>query len=604
MIKIENYMRNSIKIHLKNRSDIVLLVVFLFSMAFATTNNYAENIVIPHITFNKQDTQKETLPLLPLPKHKPESLSSKEQSLQEDSLAIKLNVINQSTKLLEEVIEEKFNLLKKAKTEKEKINLQNEIDEINRSVAEQENSFEMIQTGGLDLEEIEVAHEKDFDWQKDLLEILQPIMSELRQLTEEKRKIFDLEKKISFYQSQIEDISNALKNMARIKKENLDKDTLSQFEQKNKKWQSRLEEYNHLLGIAQMQLNGMVDLQNERKISISDYIKEFAIGRGATFLMALAACIAVYFSLSLLWKGIMWVATRSHRGSPSYFQRVAKLVYHAIMVLFSLLTLFYVLSLRNDQVLIAIAALLLIITFWILKNSIPQYISELQLILNAGSVREGQHMVYNGIPMRVQHIGYYTKLTNPVLPNVELDLPLSQLPTHISRRYAKNEPWFPCLEGEYVILADGTYGMVKCITLENVILSLSTGIMPKTYPIKDFLDAHPKNLSQGFNIISNFGIDYKYQAESTTKIPELLRIGIQKGLLQEAYGDYLKEVTVRFALANTSSLDYRILALFDGLAASDYHSIKLDLQRYAVEVCNQQNWEIPFNQIVVHTIQD
>ena len=153
------------------------------------------------------------------------------------------------------------------------------------------------------------------------------------------------------------------------------------------------------------------------------------------------------------------------------------------------------------------------------------------------------------------------------------------------------------------MLSDGTYGKVKCITFESVLISLSSGMGSKTYSAIDFLATNPRNLSQGFIVTSDFGIDYKYQQQCTTEIPDLLCTGIRKGLQKENYGDSLEDIWVEFAHANTSSLDYKIIVLFNGNGADDYYSITRALQRHAVEVCNQQGWEIPFNQLVVHTNQ-
>jgi len=261
---------------------------------------------------------------------------------------------------------------------------------------------------------------------------------------------------------------------------------------------------------------------------------------------------------------------------------------------------FYVLSVRNDQVLIGITVLLLLSIVLLLKNSISSYINELRILLNTGSVREGECVIYNGIPMQVESLNYYTKLINPMLPGLELRLTLAELANYVSRPYLADEPWFPCKVGDYVMLSDSAYGMVKCITLENILLSLSNNTMPRTYTVTDFLAANPKNFSQGFMVTSDFGIDYKHQMRCTTEIPEMMCAGIRRGLLRETYGSALKDLAVYFAKANTSSLDYKIMATFDGGAAGEYFSIQRALQRYAVEVCNQQQWIIPFNQLVIH----
>ncbi|MDP1558651.1 MAG: hypothetical protein Q8K59_01945, partial [Nitrosomonas sp.] len=108
------------------------------------------------------------------------------------------------------------------------------------------------------------------------------------------------------------------------------------------------------------------------------------------------------------------------------------------------------------------------------------------------------------------------------------------------------------------------------------------------------------NLSRGFNVTSIFGIDYKYQQQCTTHIPELLCAGIRKGLLNETYGSSLQDIFVFFEHANTSSFDFKVIATFDGKVAGDYFSITRALQRYAVEVCNQRQWETLFAQLVIH----
>ncbi len=590
------------KRHLKNISNISLLAILLL---FCMTKSYAINEE-RSLSNNTSAIQKETSSP-PVPKKKPTlsklSHSNNKRLPKEKSFFQILNGIVYSIKLQKKEIEEKSDLLSKTKMEQERVRIQLKIDELSQSIVEQEKSFELIQTGGLELAKIEASQKKPFDWQKDLLEILQPIMNELRQLTEDKRKLVNLQNKISFYNSQIHDIYKALNQMERINKNGLEKDALENFEQIKQKWQNLLAENEKLMGIAELQLDGIVKAQTEEAVSISDQIKQFVTGRGTTLLMSVMAFIVVYFSLLSLWKGIIWIGTRKKENKPSYFRRIFTLVYYTLMMLFSLAAVFYVLNIRNDQVLIGVAFLILIITVLALRNSIPSYINELKVLLNAGSVREGERIDYNGIPMKVESLNFYSRLTNPKIPSLALRLPLSELSNYISRQYTQDEPWFPCQHGDYVMLSDGTYGKVTCITFENVLISLSNDMSPKTYSAIDFLATNPRNLSEGFIVTSDFGIDYHYQQQCTTKIPELLCAGIRQGLQKEIYGDSLEDIWVHFAQANTSSLDYKIIAFFNGKAASDYYAITRALQRFAVEVCNQQEWEIPFSQLVVHTDQ-
>lgn len=527
-----------------------------------------------------------------------------DRDLQKELAIVKLNDIIRNIKQQKKEVDAKLQLLIKAKTEQEKNRIQNELNELSKAIVEQESSFEMILTAGLELEKDDAEAQEKFDWQKDLLEIVQPILSELRQLTENKRKLDNLNKKIAFYTSQIADIEEVLKHISKVNTQDFEKEALMEFEHIDRKWRGQLDKSRHLLEIVQLQYDEMIKSQSAKEVSVAEHIKQFATGRGATLLMALVAFIMVYFSMLLLLKLLGWLSNRNEDQKRTYYQRVIKLFYHFLMAALAVAAAFYVLSVRNDQVLIGITVLLLLSIIWLLKSSIPSYVSELRILLNTGSVREGECILYNGIPMQVESLNYYTKLVNPLLPGLELRLTLAELANYVSRPYSPDEPWFPCQIGDFVMLSDGTYGMVKCVTLENVLLSLSDGTMPRTYTIPDFISASPKNFSYGFIVVSEFGIDYKHQMLCTTEIPDKMANGIREGLLQETYGHALKDLSVFFAKANTSSLDYKIIATFEGMVAKDYFAIRRALQRYAVEVCNRQQWIIPFTQVAVHTRVD
>ncbi|HBV21605.1 MAG TPA: hypothetical protein PKM20_09080 [Nitrosomonas sp.] len=597
-------MRNTIAISLKNRFRNILLFLLFSGALLLITDSRAENAELPQADNNRATLKATTWPLSP--RHKPSrnDLQSEEQSSHEEVVFNKLNTIIDNINVLKKELEDKTILLNKAKTEKEKTTILNEIDEINQLIKEQENAFEVIQTGGLDLAKVEDSQDKSFDWQKNLLEILQPIMNELHQYTEDKRKVVQLQNKIAFYQSQIKDSNKALEKMARIDKAGLEQAALDRFEKVRKKWKNLLEDSKHKLGVVKMRLDGMIAAESEKEVSIGDHIQQFVLGRGATILMAVLAAVVVFFSMSLVWSAIMWLSTRNQNGKLSYFQRITHLVYRTMMVLFSIATIFFVLNQRNDQVLVGVAVLLLIVVIWALKNSVPRYMNELQTILNAGPVREGERVLYNGVPMKIDRLNFFSRLTNPAMPELKVRLPLSELNSYVSRPYKDDEPWFPCKEGDFVLLSNGWCLKVKCITPEHVLLTLGNGAMPQIYTIEDFMEAGPKNLSEGFIVVSVIGIDYKYQQRCTTDIPGIFREGIRKGLLQEGYGHALKDLLVYFNQANSSSLDYKIIAVLDGNAAANYNDIVRDLQRFAVDVCNQQQWNIPFNQMVVHQAEN
>lgn len=112
-----------------------------------------------------------------------------QQELSKDPATIKLDDIIKSINSRKKEVGEKLKLLEKAKTDQEKEKIQSIIDTIQQGISDQETSFEMILTAGIELGIDETAAKKEFDWQQDLIDILQPFLRELHKITENKRKL-------------------------------------------------------------------------------------------------------------------------------------------------------------------------------------------------------------------------------------------------------------------------------------------------------------------------------------------------------------------------------------------------------------------------------
>ncbi|SFI61407.1 hypothetical protein [Nitrosomonas sp. Nm34] len=511
------------------------------------------------------------------------------QQSHNDPTATILNDIIKKISTQKKELDKQLKLLAKARTDQEKEKIQSKIDTLEQTIADQEDSFEMILTAGIDLGTDETAAKKDFDWQQDLIEIIQPFLRELHELTENKRKLDNLHFRINFYQQQIEKINEVLKHLSKINQENLQTEALAEFERINQKWQDQLDEGKHLFEVAQLQRDEMIQFKTEQERSFLNYLQEFSEGRGATLFLALTAFISVYFMMLLILK-LFGLLLNGRDKKRNYFQRLILVLYYFLTVILALTAFFYVLEARDDAVMTGIMIVILISIAWVLKNSIPAFFEELRLLLNTGSAREGECISYNGITMQIGSLHYYTNLTNPLLPGLKLRLTLSELAKYVSRPVSKDEPWFPCKVGDYVMLYGDIYGKVKNITLENIVLSLPDGTMPITYTIEDFLYATPRNFSLGFVATTTFGLDVKHLEMSTVEIPAILTEGIHQGILKESFGVSLIDLSVHFAKADLSVLEYEIIANFDGAAANEFYSIIRALQRYAVQICNEQQW--------------
>jgi hypothetical protein len=74
-------------------------------------------------------------------------------------------------------------------------------------------------------------------------------------------------------------------------------------------------------------------------------------------------------------------------------------------------------------------------------------------------------------------------------------------------------------------------------------------------------------------------------------------------LAEEGYDSCCLNFQVEFLQANSSSLDLIVLADFEGRVADIYKRIERSIQRWCVDCCTKNDWEIPFPQLTVHRIE-
>ena len=115
-----------------------------------------------------------------------------------------------------------------------------------------------------------------------------------------------------------------------------------------------------------------------------------------------------------------------------------------------------VLYLFEDWVLLTLAIVFMMGLAWTSKSALPRIWGEMLLLLNMGTVREGERLSYNGIPWLVQSLNFSALLVNPELAGGRLRLPLHDLFALRSRSFEPEEPWFPSRLGDWVLLDDAT----------------------------------------------------------------------------------------------------------------------------------------------------
>lgn len=524
--------------------------------------------------------------------------SSSTQTLQEQKVqaALQLHEINQALADKRAQLEDlQAQLDTAAEIDKDKIT--ERISELKKSIDELETAFEKTAVSGVNLSSLTDTEETELDWRDELVQIARPVLSSLKEATEKPRKIEELRSTIKLYQQQLEVIDKATESIELMSQNEMSAAVSEDLGKVAATWDERRSDIELALDAARNELQTLEGEDIDLLETVGRVIHEFLVGRGLTLLIALLTGAFVWYVM----RGVRWLVG-SWKRSQEDDDRSAKFrlvfyVYHFItlvLVAFAVLTVLYT---RGDILLLSLAIILLAMLTLGAWRFLPGYIQEARLLLNVGAARQGERVIYNGLPFRIASINLYSELRNPSLEG-SVRLPLSTV-AELTSRPRIDEDWFPCKAGDYLLLPDNVFAQVIKQTVELVKLKVTGSIVQ--YQTADFLNLHMRNLSQqGFGVIVVFGIDYQYQKISLDKVPERFRQGLTLAFEKAGLKDNLKDLLVEFKEASASSLDYLIYATMDGDSASKYFTINRLIQQTLVDICNQEDWGIPFSQITVH----
>lgn len=522
--------------------------------------------------------------------------SALDAEAQQNTLEILKSIIASRT-TLKQRMDEKKQAMDKASSETEKQYLSEELAALDKQMAETVTDFEMT-ASGVEIGLFMTKKKERFDWKNELLSLAEPGIMELKRLTANARHKSKLNDELDKYQ---ELLPVAIK--ARIRIESLisqAKDPALAAALKNilPEYKGLESQIKNKVDLVQLKLDEIERQEKSVIDSTQDSVKKFFKTRGLYLVLAILAGIGVVLLIKFLYRTLIRLVPGYKLEYRPFHIRVLELVYRGMMLALTVLAVIAVFYFVEDWVLLSLAIIFIMGVIWAAKYTLPMYMDKSKLMLNIGAVREGERMMYQGVPWIVKHINFHTLLENPDL-GVTLRIPITELIGKTSRKFDTHESWFPCRKNDWVILSDGTRGGVTHLSHETVELVLRGGAK-KTYQTADFLGMTPLNLSVNFRLKVPFGIGYGHQQDATTTIPELLSAFIQENIEKEGYAQDLLNLKVEFAEAGASSLDLVVITDFKGSQAPVYNRLKRSIQRWCVDAASQYNWDIPFPQVTVH----
>lgn len=478
--------------------------------------------------------------------------------------------------------------------------LQTEIDAVNAEIQKLRNAFEQSAIGAVNIDVLNET-QTNFDWKEEVSQILQPIVENLKVLTEKPRRISRLQSTIEQTKLKRTAIASAINAIANKKESTTNQDTLSALADLEESWVQRLSDNVDELSIAQQQLSELQNTDISWWETVSTALAEFFKGRGLTLLIALVTGVFIWSLMKLLLQLFQRSSKRLDKDVMRTRRRIAQYAYRLLTFLLILIAVISVFYTRGDMLLMGLSILAAAGIALGLRQAIPRFISEARLLLNIGDVRENERVMYNGLPWQVTSLNVHSVLKNPEFTGV-VRLPLSDMSSMISRPAGK-EPWFPASRGDFIVLEGNILAEVMRLTPEIVELKDRSGTLI-SMPAPEFYTTTFKNLtrSESFGVTTTFGIDYRHQSISLTEVPAKIKSAIKAAFEKFDHTDSVVDITVELQQAAASSLDYLVYVKMSTDAAASYLKIERLLQQTCVAVCTEEGWEIPFPHMTIQQI--
>ena len=488
--------------------------------------------------------------------------------------------------------------IKQAKSESEINELKERLLKLESELRSTTKNIDIIASGA-DISSLDRAVAEEFNFSKELFSLLKPALDEMKEMTSHVRRKSDLREKITQHEERLQIIDEAITNIQTLQEASTDKAVIKSLKSIGENWRKQKELMLGELQASRLQLENLEKSESSLTEASQSYLKSFFAKRGRYLGGALLVVVVILLLSHFSYKAMFRYIPGFRKKHRSFRMRVIELIHRVlttILVILGPMVVFYVVE---DWVLFSIGILILLGISLTLRKTLPSYWHQVQLFLNIGSVREGERILLDGLPWQVDQINFFCILVNPTA-DLKQRVSISDLVGQKSRPGNKSEPWFPCRKDDWVLLSDGVRGKVVGISNEFVQL-IERGGAQVTYQMSDFLSASPRNLATNFRIKESIGISYSLQQQSTTTIPETLQRHIHQQIIKEGYGDQLLNLRVEFERANNSSLDLVVIADFRGELGDLYNRLRRAIQRWCVDACTENNWQIPFPQLVIHS---
>ncbi len=420
-----------------------------------------------------------------------------------------------------------------------------------------------------------------------LQELVSPLLSSLKRISEKPRKVEELKNKIANIDKFIFELSSSVKKLDNIQ----DKHLIEDKDYYIKKLSERL---NNLQLEKELLATKLSKIDSNKKSFIEEitvFLKEFFSTRGKNLLYSFLVFI-------LIWRGTHFIGrkiliNKKFQSKDVWFHRTISLLTYVLSFLFGITGSLIILYLRHDWFLVSSILLIFFLIFWSFRQYLPNYLREMRYLLNLGTVRVGEMVHVDGINFIVSKIGPVSLLENPLLSDGHIRPNPSEIYKKSSFPYDEKS-LFPTKVGDWLLFNNN---LVQVMYQSLHYIHLEAPSKRKTIiSTLNFLAESIIVLNHGYLIKETLSVTYSLGLDlwerMLNSLNHYMKSSIDSELLQ-------KDIKCDFSKAGESSLDIVCLLYVKGEYANKYYSLKREVQTYLSKFCFENNIEIPFPQVTL-----
>lgn len=499
-----------------------------------------------------------------------------------------LKSINHSREVLNKEIANKEEQLNAEKDEAKKPQLQKELNKLKYKLSLVEDDMDNT-AADLDIFADDEETDPNRDISKEVQDVLSPIIKSFKRMSARPRLVEKFRDQLANIDSKVRQIDEGLANIVLLEKAP-QTESVKELLKDSKK---RISDFKAELLTERKNIQKRLDeeLRNNKNIwqAGGELFRDFFSDKGKNLIISLAVAMLIFGFMFIIKVKILRPIFRIEKLTA--VSKPVMAFYGVFAGIISIIAALLCLFLLNDWLLFTLSIIVIGAILWAFKHLVVNFIGAIRVVLDMGTVREGERIMFDGCAWLVKRVGIRTHLVNEALEGGSLHVNIGQIKDHVSRPIVKDEPWFPTNKDDHVLLSDGTYGRVLVQTPNQVVLLLED-MTRKFYSLGDFVASRPLNLSDGFVVTTSVALDYEHQ-KKIFEIVELFERELKQKLPKN-------KVVVDFGDAGADSLNVIVKIVYDGSKAKEYLDVKSVLNSHVVDICNRNKLTIPFKQLTVH----